>query len=120
MIIEKIQANEGKKKMIYPGDGVGDFCLSLKFKEGDFMMPRKNYPVWKLICENRALLKAEIFECIDGKEMERILISLIEKIKIEEVNNEVQLLSVVHCKFETIPMVAHEAFSPPLRVHHYG
>ncbi|EYU18770.1 hypothetical protein MIMGU_mgv1a0200771mg, partial [Erythranthe guttata] len=116
MIIERIQANEGKKKMIYLGDGVGDFCPSLKLKEGDFMMPRKNFPVWNLICENRAILKAEIFEWIDGKELEQILIGLIEKIKIEEANNGVQSLSAVDCKFETIPIVAHEAFPPPLRL----
>ncbi|KAL7100077.1 hypothetical protein ACP275_09G126000 [Erythranthe tilingii] len=118
MIIKRIQANEGNKKMIYLGDGVGDFCPSLKLKEGDFMMPRKNFPAWKLICENRGLLKAEIFEWIDGKELEQILIGLIEKMKIEEANNGIQLLSAVDCKFEKIPMVAHEAFPPPLRVHH--
>ncbi|KAK4395157.1 Inorganic pyrophosphatase 1 [Sesamum angolense] len=70
MIIERIQASiakEGKKRMIYLGDGSGDFCPSLKLKEGDFMMPRKNYPVWDLICENRALLRAEIHEWPTGR-----------------------------------------------------
>ncbi|KAF6139926.1 hypothetical protein GIB67_033308 [Kingdonia uniflora] len=37
---------EGKKRFIYLGDGNGDFCPSLKLGEGDFIMPRKNYPIW--------------------------------------------------------------------------
>ncbi|KAK6148704.1 hypothetical protein DH2020_016229 [Rehmannia glutinosa] len=121
MIIERIQASlakEGKKRMIYLGDGIGDFCPSLKLGEADFMMPRKDFPVWDLICENRALLRAEIHEWTDGDEMEVTLLKLIEKIKIQENNNSnsVQLLSV-DCKFETISMAAHEALPPPLRVH---
>ncbi|KAL0319355.1 UNVERIFIED_CONTAM: Inorganic pyrophosphatase 2 [Sesamum angustifolium] len=111
-------AKEGKKRMIYLGDGSGDFCPSLKLKEGDFMMPRKNYPVWDLICENRALLRAEIHEWADGAELERVLLELIEKISIQESNNSnlAQLFSV-DCKFESIPMAGHEALPPPLRVH---
>ncbi|KAL0415131.1 UNVERIFIED_CONTAM: Inorganic pyrophosphatase 2 [Sesamum latifolium] len=121
MIIERIQASiakEGKKRMIYLGDGSGDFCPSLKLKEGDFMMPRKNFPVWDLICENRALLRAEIHEWADGAELERVLLQLIEKISIQESNNAnlAQLFSV-DCKFESIPMAGHEALPPPLRVH---
>ncbi|KAL0441433.1 UNVERIFIED_CONTAM: Inorganic pyrophosphatase 2 [Sesamum radiatum] len=121
MIIERIQAfiaKEGKKRMIYLGDGSGDFCPSLKLKEGDFMMPRKNYPVWDLICENRAVLRAEIHEWADGVELERVLLELIEKISIQESNNSnlAQLFSV-DCKFESIPMAGHEALPPPLRVH---
>ncbi|KAL3824433.1 hypothetical protein ACJIZ3_020462 [Penstemon smallii] len=119
MIIERIQASlakEGKKRMIYLGDGSGDFCPSLKLKEGDFMMPRKNFPVWDLICENRDLLRAEIHEWIDGEELELVLIKLIEKINIQE-STSFELLSV-DCKFElTFPMAAHEALPPPLRVH---
>ncbi|KAL0354579.1 UNVERIFIED_CONTAM: Inorganic pyrophosphatase 1 [Sesamum radiatum] len=118
MIIERIQAciaKEGKKRMIYLGDGSGDFCPSLKLKEGDFMMPRKNYPVWDLICENRALMRAEIHEWADGAELERVLLELVEKISIQE-SNLAQLLTV-DCKFESIPMAGHEALPPPLRVH---
>ncbi|KAI3455538.1 hypothetical protein Pfo_012201 [Paulownia fortunei] len=122
MIIERIQASlakEGKKRMIYLGDGIGDFCPSLKLREGDFMMPRKDFPVWGLICENRELLRPEIHEWTNGEEMEQVLPKLIEKIRIQESSNSnsVQLLSA-DCKFETIPMAAHEALPPPLRIHH--
>ncbi|KAL0371770.1 UNVERIFIED_CONTAM: Inorganic pyrophosphatase 2 [Sesamum calycinum] len=67
-----------------------------------------------LICENRALLRAEIHEWSNGAELGRILLELIEKISIQESNNSnlPQLLSA-DCKFESIPM----ALPPPLRVH---
>ncbi|KAG8380067.1 hypothetical protein BUALT_Bualt07G0154900 [Buddleja alternifolia] len=121
MIIERIQAslaNEGKQRMIYLGDGSGDFCPSLKLHEKDFVMPRKNFPVWDLICENRGLVKAEIHEWTDGEELEHVMLGLIDKISIEESDNSntVQFLSI-DCKFETIPIAVHEALPPVLRVH---
>ncbi|GFP88871.1 inorganic pyrophosphatase 2 [Phtheirospermum japonicum] len=95
--------------------GIGDFCPSLKLGEGDFMMPRKDFPVWDLICENREALKSEIHEWTDGKDMEVIMLKLIEKIKIQESS---QLVSIEHYKFhESIPKAVHEALPPPLRVH---
>ncbi|XP_022846873.1 inorganic pyrophosphatase 1-like [Olea europaea var. sylvestris] len=119
MIIERIQASlakEGKKTMIYLGDGSGDFCPSLKLKEGDYVMPRKNFPVWDLICQNRELVRAKIDEWSDGEELERVLLKLIEAISIQESHsNSFQLLSV-NCKMETIPMADHEALSSSLQV----
>lgn len=121
MVIEKIQSSlsvEGmKKKIIYLGDGVGDFCPSLKLKEGDYMMPRKDFPVWELICKNWAFVKAEIHEWSDGEELKRVLIGLIDKISTEEKNNyAAQLFD--NCKFQTIPMVAQEALPLALSVPH--
>ncbi|KAL3840824.1 hypothetical protein ACJIZ3_025415 [Penstemon smallii] len=113
MIIERIQAsltNEGRKRMIYLGDGSGDFCSSLKLKEGDFMMPRKNFPIWDLICENRALLRAEIHEWTDGEELEHVLLKLIDKIDIELIeekknnSNNSESSVQVDFKFATIPL----------------
>ncbi|PIN18558.1 putative haloacid dehalogenase-like hydrolase [Handroanthus impetiginosus] len=118
MIIARIQASiakEGKKRMIYLGDGIGDFCPSLKLKEGDFMMPRKNFPVWDLISQNPTRLRAEIYGWTDGEELEQVLLKLIEKISVEE-RNSIQLLTA-DCKFESIPLAAHEALPPPLKVH---
>lgn len=120
--MQSIQASlvkEGAKRtIIYLGDGSGDFCPSLKLKEGDFMMPRKNFPVWDLICKNRSLLRAEVREWTDGEELERVLHKLIEEIRMKESNNYdlVQMLSV-DCKFETVPVALHEALPPALRVH---
>uniref|UniRef100_A0A5B6YPZ4 Putative inorganic pyrophosphatase 2 n=1 Tax=Davidia involucrata TaxID=16924 RepID=A0A5B6YPZ4_DAVIN len=123
LIIERIQASismEGKKKLIYLGDGSGDFCPSLKLKEGDYVMPRKNFPVWKLICENRAHIKAEIHEWCDGEELERVLLQLINTITMEEEKNNTNLAQLfsVDWKFQTIPMSAHEAFPQALPVPH--
>ncbi|KAL3631980.1 Inorganic pyrophosphatase 1 [Castilleja foliolosa] len=119
MIIERIQeslAKEGEKRMIYLGDGINDFCPSLKLREGDFMMPRKGFPVWDLICENRAILRCDIHEWSDGKDMENIMLRLIEKIKIQE-SSQLLSSSSEHCMFEIVAMPVHEAL-PPLRVTH--
>nr|GMD33754.1 inorganic pyrophosphatase 1-like [Ipomoea batatas]GME20478.1 inorganic pyrophosphatase 1-like [Ipomoea batatas] len=107
-IIERIQASlakEGKKRMIYLGDGAGDFCPSLKLKEGDFLMPRKDFPVWKLITENRKLLKPEIHEWTDGEELERILLHLINK-----------NLPAAQPKFQKVSIQAHKALPKAIPV----
>lgn len=70
--------------MIYLGDGSGDFCPSLKLKDEDYVMPRKNFPVWDLICQNRSLVRAEIHEWNDGEELECVLLKLIETISLQE------------------------------------
>ncbi|KAF8393505.1 hypothetical protein HHK36_021749 [Tetracentron sinense] len=116
LVIERIQAHastEGKKRIIYLGDGRGDFCPSLKLGEGDCMMPRKNFPVWELIRCNPMLMKAEVHEWSDGEELERVLLHLINMISIEEnsSSNCTQLISV-DCKFETIPVSTHENSIP--------
>ncbi|XP_022151617.1 inorganic pyrophosphatase 1-like [Momordica charantia] len=83
IVMERIQASlmsEGKKKFIYLGDGSGDYCPSLKLREGDFLMPRKNFPIWELISQNPLVIKAEIHEWSDGEELERILLRLINTI----------------------------------------
>ncbi|XWS35243.1 hypothetical protein CRYUN_Cryun21dG0109200 [Craigia yunnanensis] len=53
IVIERIQASlsmemKEKKTIIYLGDGLGDFCRSLKLADGDYLMPRKNFSVWDL------------------------------------------------------------------------
>ncbi|XP_055830179.1 inorganic pyrophosphatase 1-like [Solanum dulcamara] len=114
LIVERIQATmakEGKKIMIYLGDGIGDFCPSLKLREADFVMPRKDFPAWNLINENRTLVKAAVHEWIDGEELEHILLQLINTITVEES----QLLSV-ECKFHTMSKAAHGALPRALPV----
>lgn len=101
LIVERIQDSvtvEEKKKFIYLGDGSGDYCPSLKLRDGDYVMPRKGFPLWDLICQNPKLVKAEIHEWTDGEELERILLGLINRISIEE---NAQFLSP-DCKLQTI------------------
>ncbi|PWA62972.1 HAD-superfamily hydrolase, subfamily IB, PSPase-like protein [Artemisia annua] len=112
-IIERIQATlatQGKKRIIYLGDGAGDFCPSLKLVEDDYMMPRKDFPVWDLICKNRELVKAEVHEWTDGEDLERVLLQLIMTIISNEDDNTNQLFD---CKFETI---GHEMLPKPVYV----
>ena len=92
------------KKLIYLGDGSGDFCPSLKLGNGDYVMPRKNFPLWELIRRNPGVIKAEIHEWSDGEELEDVLLHLIKKIS-EENNNSAAaaaMLIPVDCKFETM------------------
>ncbi|MBA0720153.1 hypothetical protein Golax_007787 [Gossypium laxum] len=90
-----------KKTIIYLGDGLGDFCPTLKLGDGDYVMPRKGFPVWDLICNNRKLVNAEICEWSDGEEFEN--------------------LYSVDCKLETMPLpvaTGHEDFPQALPVLH--
>ncbi|KAJ6430688.1 hypothetical protein OIU84_021972 [Salix udensis] len=121
LIIERIQASiskEGSKKIIYLGDGAGDYCPSLKLTEADYVMPRKNFPVWDLISKNPLLIKAEIHEWTDGAEMERVLLQIIERNSREEMNsnsNSAQLFSA-DCKLQTISIASHDALPQALSV----
>ncbi|XP_043703335.1 inorganic pyrophosphatase 2-like isoform X2 [Telopea speciosissima] len=120
LVMERIQASqfaEGKKRFIYLGDGKGDYCPSLKLGEGDRVMPRKNFPVWELICSNPLLMKAEVHEWSDGEDLERVLLHLINMIIIEESSNisSAQLIPG-DCKLEIIPISTHEAFPKVLQV----
>nr|XP_043617815.1 inorganic pyrophosphatase 2-like [Erigeron canadensis] len=116
-ILERIQATlkaDGWKRIIYLGDGAGDFCPSLKLVQGDYMMPRKDFPVWDLICKNRNLLKAEVHEWIDGEDLEQILLKLITIILMENKSNTGDNTNqLLDCKFETI---VHEVLPKPLCV----
>ncbi|KAK8664563.1 hypothetical protein V6N13_084347 [Hibiscus sabdariffa] len=117
-VIERIQASlsamEEKKTIIYMGDGLGDFCPSSKLGDTDYMLPRKDFPVWDLICQNRSLIKAQVCEWSNGDEFEHVLLHLI--INIIAKNNTSQLYS--DCKLQTIPGAAYEAFSKTLYVPH--
>ncbi|OVA11345.1 Phosphatase PHOSPHO-type [Macleaya cordata] len=89
LVIERIRDSvfaAGNKRFIYLGDGIGDFCPSLKLGEEDFVMPRKNYPVWELISSNKLLIKAEVHEWSTGDELELTLLRLINTIINEEKN----------------------------------
>ena len=38
-----------RRAVVYLGDGRGDYCPSLKLREGDYVMPRAGHPVCDLI-----------------------------------------------------------------------
>ncbi|GAU27404.1 hypothetical protein TSUD_356390 [Trifolium subterraneum] len=102
LIIDRIQSwiseRNNNKRFIYLGDGAGDYCPSLGLKDRDFMMPRKNFPAWDLICKDPSLVKAEIHGWSDGEELEQVLMNLINNIMIEE---NAQLISS-NCKLQSL------------------
>ncbi|KAK7358443.1 hypothetical protein VNO77_00371 [Canavalia gladiata] len=71
-------------RFIYIGDGTGDYCPTLKLKGGDFVMPRKNYPLWNRICSDPKLVNAKVHEWSTGEELEIILLNLINKLAIPQ------------------------------------
>lgn len=105
-------------QMIYLGDGAGDYCPSLGLNAEDYMMPRKNFPVWDLISQNPMLVKATVRDWTDGEAMELILMEIINQIiSLEE--EEEALLSSDNCKISV--GIVHEpmlplAFQAPLNL----
>ncbi|KAL9233319.1 hypothetical protein vseg_008337 [Gypsophila vaccaria] len=115
-VIKRIISDERNKRIIYLGDGAGDYCPSLILRECDHVLPRKNFPVWNLISRNPSLIRAKICGWSDGAELEQVLLSTIEDvISTEEYNNLSQFLNV-DCKFETMPISSYEALTKVLRV----
>ncbi|XP_057457499.1 inorganic pyrophosphatase 1-like [Lotus japonicus] len=102
LIIKRIQdtiSHEENKRFIYLGDGAGDYCPSLKLKDKDFVMPRKNFPVWDLICKDPSCIKAEIHEWSDGEEFEQVLLHLINKISMHD---DIAQFMSSNCKLKAI------------------
>ncbi|XP_058750306.1 inorganic pyrophosphatase 1-like [Vicia villosa] len=115
LIIDRIQntvSEVDNKRFIYLGDGAGDYCPILRFREKDFVMPRKNFPVWDLICKDSSLVKAEIRGWSDGEELEQVLMKLINIIIMEE---HVQF-TACDCKLQTLSTSVLESFPKALRV----
>ncbi|KAG6504361.1 inorganic pyrophosphatase 2-like [Zingiber officinale] len=114
-IVERIQAStalaEGKKRIVYLGDGKGDYCPSLRLGAQDFVMPRKNFPLWELVAENPHALRAEIHEWSDAEEQERVLLRIVDGLVSAERRNAGHLVSA-DCKLQSLPPLA----SPVLRV----
>ncbi|KAG0448261.1 hypothetical protein HPP92_027898 [Vanilla planifolia] len=92
-IMERIRA-EGAKRVIYLGDGKGDYCPSLQLEYGDSVMPRKNYPLCYLIQDDPSLLKAGIHEWSNGADMEWVLLELVKR-------TDLSSNASVACKMET-------------------
>jgi len=67
-----------EKQFIYLGDGSGDFCPSLKLRDGDHVLPRKEYPLWKLIHKNCDLVKAQVHGWSNAKDVEDLFVKLLK------------------------------------------
>ncbi|KAK7389618.1 hypothetical protein VNO78_24797 [Psophocarpus tetragonolobus] len=122
LVIERIQnslATAGKKKIIYLGDGNGDFCPSLRLKDSDYLMPRTEFPLSDLVSKNSNKIKAEVHGWKDGKELEHVLLHVINKAIGEgiNINNSPQTVSV-ECKLGPIPIETHQPLPKALSVPH--
>ncbi|KAK7835668.1 inorganic pyrophosphatase 2, partial [Quercus suber] len=100
---------EGNKRFIYLGDGSADFCASLKLEGGDFLMPRKDFPIWEIICTNQRLIKASIHEWSNGEDLETTLLKLLNSFFLEEEKSSVRTdqLVEVDCKFLTSSIITY-------------
>ncbi|PKA49659.1 Inorganic pyrophosphatase 2 [Apostasia shenzhenica] len=118
-IVERIRSSalaEGKKRFIYLGDGKGDYCPSLLLSEIDFVMPRKNFPLWDLIVKDHSALKAEVHEWSNAEEQERVLLQLINRIAAGNAAAATVPLLTVECKLEMLPVAAPEPLPKALPV----
>ncbi|KHN30036.1 Inorganic pyrophosphatase 1 [Glycine soja] len=112
MITERIQnsVDAAGKKFIYLGDGSGDFCPSLKLKDRDYLMPRKNFPLCDLVSENSKHIKAEVHAWRDGEELYDVLLHFIDKAIGEGNKNIISSTPIVSvdCKLGSISIEAHK------------
>ncbi|PIA31002.1 hypothetical protein AQUCO_05300082v1 [Aquilegia coerulea] len=116
-VVERIMASalaDGNKQFIYLGDGKGDFCPSTKLREEDFVMPRKDYPVWELMCSNPVLIKAGIHEWSSWEDEERILLHLIGEIIFAD--GLPSSLIASDCKFQTNLISSEESLQHTISV----
>ncbi|KAI4355528.1 hypothetical protein L6164_004291 [Bauhinia variegata] len=124
IIIERLQSSllaaegKNKKKVIYIGDGKGDFCPSLKLKESDHVLPRKSFPLLDLVTKNSNKIEAEVHGWSDGEELEHVLLQIINTaINIEGRNKSNSTAAFSgDCKLGSIPIDAHEALPKALPV----
>ncbi|KAL9243538.1 hypothetical protein vseg_017413 [Gypsophila vaccaria] len=102
-VIKRILREESNnKKIIYLGDGSGDYCPSLKLRAGDHVMPRKKFPAWDLISSNQGLIRAKIHEWSNGDDLDQVLLSIIQEM-ISKVDYNIMAQFVnVDCKLETM------------------
>nr|XP_043628052.1 thiamine phosphate phosphatase-like protein [Erigeron canadensis] len=70
-----------KQVIIYIGDGGGDYCPTLKLGEDDHVLPRKNFPLHRLILKSATPVKPKIHEWNDGEELNKTLLQLIDPVE---------------------------------------
>ncbi|PON86169.1 HAD-superfamily hydrolase, subfamily IB, PSPase-like [Trema orientale] len=98
---------QGKKRFIYVGDGRPDFCAGLKLEEGDYLLPRKDFPIWELICTNQSPVKPKIQAWTNWEELQTVLLSRVNTLFLAE-----KLTVPDHCKFQDSSISAHSNALP--------
>lgn len=84
LILDNIRAAapSPNRRTIYVGDGRGDYCPSLRLREGDHVLAREGYPLWRLLKENTQLVKAKVHAWSSALDVESCLLHLYESEKI--------------------------------------
>lgn len=103
-------AGKQRRRVVYLGDGRGDYCSSLKLAERDYMMPRKGYPVWELIASDRRAVRADVREWAEAEDLEKVLLNIIHECAAVEDGGEIMGM-VVPDQCHDLPSLAsaHEA-----------
>ncbi|RCV04816.1 hypothetical protein SETIT_1G031100v2 [Setaria italica] len=71
-----VAARRRRRAVVYLGDGRGDYCPSLKLREGDYVMPRAGYPVCDLI--GGAPPAAAVREWDGFEDLARVLLGIVD------------------------------------------
>lgn len=106
------EARAARKRVVYLGDGRGDYCPALRLRREDFVMPRRGFPVWDLICEDPAKVQAEVHPWADGADMEDTLLGIVRRVLVEDAAAAVPL----DCKLESMPVAVQDGMPMPLGV----
>ncbi|KAH7299618.1 hypothetical protein KP509_24G021000 [Ceratopteris richardii] len=97
-IISKIQSDVlQNRKIIYVGDGSGDYCPSLKLTKDDFVLPRAEYPLSQMLSQFSNKVKANVIPWSNGKQMKDILITVIDSSKMLNAEQTAENLSDSNC-----------------------
>ncbi|TVU09159.1 hypothetical protein EJB05_42604 [Eragrostis curvula] len=79
---EEEEASAGKRRrraVVYLGDGRGDYCPSLKLREGDYVMPRTGYPVCDLLAGSPPGAVRGTIRAWDGfEDLARVLLGIVD------------------------------------------
>jgi len=110
--MERIQKSvdaASEKKYIYVGDGNGDFCPSLKLKDKDFLMPRRNFPLFDLVSKNSNHIKPEVHAWRNGEELYDVMLHIMNKAIGEGKNSVSSCTSTrsIDCKLGSISIDVH-------------
>ncbi|XP_027925676.1 inorganic pyrophosphatase 2-like [Vigna unguiculata] len=112
LVMERIQKSvdaASEKKYIYVGDGNGDFCPSLKLKDKDFLMPRRNFPLFDLVSKNSNHIKPEVHAWRNGEELYDVMLHIMNKAIGEGKNSVSSCTSTrsIDCKLGSISIDVH-------------
>lgn len=108
---EAAVGNRRPSRVVYLGDGRGDYCPTLKLAARDYMMPRKGYPVSDLIAGDRRAVRADVRGWADFKDLETVLLGIIQEcaaaaIKESHDGDQVVGMVVPECRVLPAPKMA--------------